>query len=343
MNREEDIRVLATIVETFVREGNPVSSTRVRDAGAYAVSTATIRNRMAALEAEGYIAKTHVSSGRIPTDDGYRVYVDEVVAERVRDGREYASVCRNTLRSHTGDMSGIMMEASRLLASLSKNFAVVYGEVEEQSRVSRLQLVPLDGMRLLVVVNFVPSHERTTILRFDREFDASVVAAAGEQLMRLVSGLSPDEASDALDNAVRDNVTDEGIICREVAVNRDAIFLEPPAVELVFEERTHLLEQPELADPKTLQSILRILHNKRYLTSILADRSREGTEVTIGAEHDDDLLRSFSLVTSGYRMGAARGVLGIIGPTRMRYDIALSVVVSVARELRAIGEEFFAN
>jgi len=158
-----------------------------------------------------------------------------------------------------------------------------------------------------------------------------------------VSGLTLDEASDALANAVRDNVTDEGIIGREVAVNRDAIFLEPPAVELVFEERSHLFEQPELADPKTLQSILRILHNKRYLTSILATRSHHGTEVTIGAEHEDEVLRSFSLVTSGYRMGAARGVLGIIGPTRMRYDVALSVVASVARELRAIGEEFFAS
>jgi len=343
MYSEDDIRVLATIVETYVRDGSPVSSTRVRDSGAFAVSTATIRNRMAALEADGYIVKTHVSSGRIPTDEGYRVYVDEVVSQRVRAGQEYLTMCRDTLRAHARDVSGIMIQASRLLANLSKNFAVVYGEVEEKSRVRSLRLVPLEGMRLLVVVNFVPSHERTTILRFEREFDPAVVSAAEAQLMRVVSGLTLDEASEALANAVRDNVTDEGIIAREVAVNRDAIFLEPPAVELVFEERSHLLEQPEMADPKTLQSILRILHNKRYLTSILATRSHYGTEVTIGTEHEDEILRSFSLVTSGYRMGAARGVLGIIGPTRMRYDVALSVVALVASELRAIGEEFFAG
>jgi len=84
-----------------------------------------------------------------------------------------------------------------------------------------------------------------------------------------------------------------------------------------------------------------LLHNKPYLQSILSSRSQEGTEVTIGGENDDAALQNFSLVTAGYRMGAARGVLGIIGPTRMRYDLALSLVGLMSRELRAIGEEFF--
>ncbi|HET6463890.1 MAG TPA: HrcA family transcriptional regulator, partial [Candidatus Krumholzibacteria bacterium] len=95
------------------------------------------------------------------------------------------------------------------------------------------------------------------------------------------------------------------------------------------------------SDPRTLQSLLRILHNRDYLTSVLAARPLDRTEVTIGSEHQDDVLRPFSMVTAGYRMGAARGVLGIIGPTRMRYDVALSLVDAVSREMRAIGEEYF--
>jgi len=318
----------------------PVSSQRVRDAGDYPVSTATIRNSMGELERCGYLAKTHTSSGRVPTDGGYRAYVDDVVANRSSTS-DYVTECRAELRMHVRDVGTIMMHASQLLAHLSKNFAVVYGEVELESRVRALKLVQLDGLRLLVIVNFEPAHERTTVLRFDREFTPEAVSAAEQLLNRVVSGLSLDAASEALRGAVRDNITDEGIIACEVAVNRDAIFFEPPAVELFIEERSDLLEQPELADPKNLQSILRILHNKRYLTSVLAVRSQDGTEVTIGTEHGDETMRPFSLVTSGYRMGAARGVLGIIGPTRMRYDVALSLVSTVARELRAIGEEFF--
>jgi heat-inducible transcriptional repressor len=130
------------------------------------------------------------------------------------------------------------------------------------------------------------------------------------------------------------------IVC-EVAQRREEIFSAPAAIELCVEERSRVLEQPELSDPRTLQLLLRILHNRDYLASLLAGRPLDRTEVTIGREHHDDALRPFSMVTAGYCMGAARGVLGIIGPTRMRYDVALSLVGAVSREMRAIGEEYF--
>jgi heat-inducible transcriptional repressor len=136
-------------------------------------------------------------------------------------------------------------------------------------------------------------------------------------------------------------VTDEGSITREVSIRREDIFSEPPAVELYFEERGHLLEPPERSDPRVLQLLLKLLHNKELLTAILVQRLGERTQITIGSEHDEQELRTFSLVTAGYRMGAARGVLGIIGPTRMRYGYIRDLVGSAAHELGAIGEEYF--
>lgn len=340
MLKEKNRVILRTVIDVYVADSVPVSSRRVRESGGYSVSTATIRNRMAALEREGYLMKTHVSSGRIPTDAGYRTYVDDLRANQ-SEWDEITSTCRSHLRRESLDASGIMNEASHLLGQLSKNLAVIYGSIEQESRVVSVRLVSLEGNRLLVVTNLLPEYERTNVLRFDRAFSADVVATSERLINQIVSGKTLHEARDALDSAVRDNVTDEGIIMREVSIHRDAIMSEQPAVELYFEERGRLLDQPELSDPKTLQLILRLLHNKNYLTSILAGRSDEGVQVTIGAENEDKALRPFSLVTAGYRMGAARGVLGIIGPTRMRYDIALSLVEAVSRELRAIGEEFF--
>ena len=101
------------------------------------------------------------------------------------------------------------------------------------------------------------------------------------------------------------------------------------------------MQQTDLFDPSVLQLLLRLLHNKTYLTSILARRMVERTFITIGGENEDEALKPFSFVTSGYRMGGARGVLGIIGPTRMRYDFTLDLVDSIAKELQAIGEEYF--
>jgi heat-inducible transcriptional repressor len=333
-------RLLRTVIELYVAEGKPVSSRAVQDAGGHALSTASIRNYMASLERRGLLAKPHTSAGRVPTDAAYRVYVDELM-ERQPGWDEIAGRWRVAMRDETRDPSDIMMHTSRFLGEVSKNFAVVYGSLVRGSRVNRIRLVGLDAPRVLVVMNLVPEHERATILRLDRSFAQDVLDSAAAYINRAITGKTLDEAKVVLDSLVRDNVTDEGIITREISINRETIFSEPPAVELFFEERGHLLEQPELSDPKNLQLILRLLHNKEYLTSILSNRLLDGTQVTIGEENDDAALRPFSLVTAGYRMGVANGVLGIIGPTRMRYDVALSLVACVSRELRAIGEEYF--
>jgi heat-inducible transcriptional repressor len=339
MMNEKDRRILRTIIDVYVAESVPVSSRRVRESGGYSLSTATIRNRMASMERAGYLAKTHVSSGR-PTDAGYRTYVDDLQSNQ-SGWDEITARCRSRLRGEPRDVGGIMSEASHLLGSLTKNLAVVYGAIEQASRVRGIKLMRLDARRVFVVANLTPEYESTTVLRIDRDLADSVVAASERLIDGMVAGKTLTEARDALDTAVRDNVTEEGVIASEVSIHRDDILSEPPAVELYFEERGHLLDQPELSDPKTLQLILRLLHNKNYLTSILSRRAHDRVQVTIGEENTDEELRPFSLVTGGYRMGAARGVLGIIGPTRMRYDLALSLVETLSREMRAIGEEYF--
>jgi heat-inducible transcriptional repressor len=339
MIKERERKVLKTVVELHVSNGRPVSSRAVKEAG-YALSTASIRNCMASLERHGYLEKPHTSAGRLPTDEAYRFYVDYLEANR-GEWDELTERCRAELRDESRDVGEIMMLASRLLGEVSENLAVVYGSLVRESRVRHVQLVPLDGPRILVVVNLEPEYERTTSLRLERSFNADVIVDAQRLINGAVAGKTLYDARDAIDDIIRDNMTEEGIITREISINRHAVFSDPPAVELYYEERGHLLKQPELSDPKNLQLILKLLHNKEYLTAILSNRLSGGTQVTIGAENDDVALKPFSLVTAGYRMGAARGVLGIIGPTRMRYDVALSLVDVVSRELRAIGEEFF--
>jgi heat-inducible transcriptional repressor len=340
MLAEKDRRILKTIVELYVSDGTAVSSRAVKHAGGYSMSTATIRNRMASLERAGYVHKPHTSAGRVPTDEGYRFYVNDLRKNQT-EWEELSKRCRKELRNDPHDLNVIMLHASRFLGDASKNFAVVYGSVVQESRVSQLQLVKLEGSRILIVVNLVPEYEHTTVLRLAKEFSTEAIKSAENLINRVVGGKTLHEAKEELESVVRDNVTGEGIIAGEIVINRETVFSEPPAIELYFEERGHLLEQPELSDPTILQLILKLLHNKVYLTSILSNRLYDGTQVTIGAENEDLELKPFSLVTAGYRMGVAKGILGIIGPTRMRYDLALSLVGSVSRELRAIGEEYF--
>lgn len=340
MLNEVDMPILRAIIDLYVGDATPVSSQRVRDAGRFRMSTATIRNRMAILERDGFIAKAHVSSGRIPTDEGYRAHVDALQAGAVPARGDGLAAVREELRDDL-DLNGVMQRASQLLGALSPHVAVVYGAIVQESRVRTVRLVRIERAKLVVVVHLVPEYERTITLRIKRDVTPEVVAAAERIVNRLVAGRSLEEARALLAETMRDNVTDEGIVVGEIALRRDDVFSEPVAVELCFEEPEQMLAQPELSDPRTLQLLLRILHDRGYLTSILADRRLNTVEVTIGSEHRDDTLRPFSLVTAGYRMGAARGVLGIIGPTRMRYDQALGLVESMSRELCALGDERF--
>ena len=339
MIAERDLLILQLLVDLYVRDGVSVSSQAVRGSG-LSLSTATIRSVLGGLEREGYVAKPHTSAGRVPTDKGYRAYVDHLEG-RPAFGGEFVHRLRDEIREQEIDVNPIMAAASRVLGTLSKHFAVVYGSVLQESRVRRIQLVDLGGTRLLIVVNLIPEHERTTVIPLEKRFTPQVIVRAEEWINRLVQDRTLAEAKDVLDRAVRDNVTDEGIITREVSIRREDIFSEPPAVELYFEERGHLLEPPERSDPRVLQLLLKLLHNKELLTAILVQRLGERTQITIGSEHDEQELRTFSLVTAGYRMGAARGVLGIIGPTRMRYGYIRDLVGSAAHELGAIGEEYF--
>lgn len=336
---DRDLHILQLLVDLYVRDGVPVSSQAVRDAG-LSLSTATIRSVLGGLEREGYVAKPHTSAGRIPTDKGYRVYVDHL-EERPALSGEFVQRLRDEIREQEIGINSIMAAASRVLGTLSRHFAVVYGSVVQESCVTGIQLVDLGGTRVLVVVNFVPEHERTTVIRLDKKCVPEVIARAEAWINGLVSGQTLAEAKDVLERAVRDNVTDEGVITREVSIHREDIFSEPPAVELYFEERGHLLEPPERSDPRLLQLLLKLLRDKELLTAILVQRLGERTRITIGSEHDEQDLRAFSVVTAGYRMGAARGVLGIIGPTRMRYGYMRDLVGLAAHELGAIGEEYF--
>lgn len=339
MIAERDLRILRLVIDLHVRDGVPVSSQAVRDSGV-ALSTATIRSVMAGLEEAGYIAKPHTSAGRVPTDKGYRAYVDRL-EERPTLLDEFARRLRELMRDEGGEIGSIMAAASRALGSLSRYFAVVYGSVVQENRVSRVQLVELAGARLLVVVNLSPEHERTTVIRVDKKYSPEAIVRAENWINLLVRGKTLTETRETLERAVRDNVTDEGIITREVSIHREEIFSEPPAVELYFEDRGDLFGGPGDSDPVLLQLLLRLLREKSLLTSVLARRLEEPTRITIGSEHEEQELRMLSLVTAGYRMGVSRGVLGVIGPTRMRYGYMRDLVGSAARQLGEIGEKYF--
>jgi heat-inducible transcriptional repressor len=231
MLNEKDLPILRTVIDLYVGDAVPVSSQRVRDAGRFRMSTATIRNRMVELERSGFLAKAHVSSGRIPTDEGYRVHVDELQAGAVRSRGDNLAGVRDDLRDDL-DMNGVMLRASQLLGALSQHVAVIYGAIVQESAVRTMRLFRLEGGKIVVVMHLVPEYERTITLRLDRDVSPEGVSAAERLVNRLVAGRTLEEARALLAETVRDNVTDEGIVVGEIVLRRDDVFSEPVTIEL---------------------------------------------------------------------------------------------------------------
>jgi heat-inducible transcriptional repressor len=161
---EKDRQILRAIIDAYVEDGAPVSSQRVHDAGCQDMSTATIRNRMVVLEHDGYICKAHISSGRVPTDAGYRERVNELQTSSAQPQGEHSAAVRAELRVPSPDVNAVMMHATQLLGMMSNHVAVVYGAIFKESRVRLLRLFRLDTARVLLAVHLVPEHEHILTL-----------------------------------------------------------------------------------------------------------------------------------------------------------------------------------
>lgn len=327
-------RILRSIVAEFVANGEPVGSRRVVDVAGLDVSSATVRNEMAALEERGYIGQPHTSAGRVPTDKGYRAFVDLLDGHQLDDRRR--SLVEELLGT-ASDVEELLMRASTVLSQLTRLAALVVAPAVDTARCRLLELVPLApqvALLLLVddggrVVRRVADLDEVVsdadLGRLRDQLAEQVVGARMSQVHDLVAGVV-DRAPSELRGAAR-------AVLR--ATEQDT------AAELV--RRVFVGGRASLAGEDTLERaalgrVLELLEDRDQLARLLDDAtSEDGSGVRIGAEHEVEDLRSTSLVAQRYELVQA-GSLGVLGPTRMDYGDVLATVRAVSATLEAALE-----
>jgi heat-inducible transcriptional repressor len=328
--------VLHAIVEGYVATSEPVGSKALSTRQELGVSPATIRNEMAALEEEGLITQPHTSAGRIPTDKGYRSFVDHVAASSLHNSQKRAI---STFLSDAVDVNDVVERSVRLLSQLTKQVAVVQYPSVRESAVRRVELVRMSPLRALVVVVSADARvEQTTVALSgepnDDEFErvasevnqVAVMATPSELHARLTewAALSsqPEWASDvatAVGESARARTVERVVFAGTSNLARAATDFEADAMGSVFDA---LEEQVVL---------LRLLHEMTGQSQDVA--------VRIGSETQNDALARTSIVAAGY--GAESGglsLLGALGPTRMDYPGTMAAVRAVARYLSKVVE-----
>lgn len=322
------LEILRAIVDEYVATQEPVGSKAIADRHELGVSPATIRNEMAFLEEEGLITAPHTSAGRIPTDRGYRVFVDKLAEVKPLSAPERRAI--ESFLEGALDLDDVVMRTVRLLADVTKQVAVVQYPSIVKSRVRHIELVPLTSSRIMMILITDAGRVEQHVIELTRDVQEPFIASIRTQLNNAMAGQSlPD---------VAERIT--GIIEGYSAVDRRDISLIVSAViEMAIEraeEKVVLAGTANLARftddfASTMHPVLEALEEQVVLLRLLGDAA-DTVKVRIGSEQNEKNLKTTSLVTVGYGdSGSPLGALGILGPTRMDYAGSMAAVGAVAR------------
>jgi heat-inducible transcriptional repressor len=330
---ERDRRILGVLVQAYIDQGEPISSLWLANRG-FGVSSATLRNIMVRLEEQGYVRQPHTSAGRMPTDLGYRLYVDQLLAER-KSSRPAPDVEARLRRAGTVEnlLNHVSQEVSR--ASHQVGFAIAPDTVT----LERLDFVPLDGGKLLVVVVAAGGHVTHKVIEPTEEYDARELQEAANYLNHEFKGRSLAEVRQAVIERLREERTlyDE-LMARALRLASTTFEDIDPEPTVFFQGASLLLEDVSSEDAeltlKTLGTLLRMIEEKTRLVKLLDDyMGSEGLTVVIGTEHHAAEMQHFSLIASTYFDGHGTGTVGVIGPTRMRYSRAINAVDMLSKAI----------
>jgi heat-inducible transcriptional repressor len=325
--------ILATVVYEYIATAEPVGSQTLTQKYNLGVSSATVRNEMADLEAGGYLVQPHTSAGRVPSDSGYRTYVDSLMAPEELEPEERRRI-RDELHDASRELDEIVEGTTRLLGRLSKNLAFLTMPQQDAQTFKHIQLIwlsPRTGVAVVVTSLGVAAQSL---------FELGADAGA-DDLTRLSSALNARFANrplrDVAESEIAAVVAEMGLADDlKSAVStaiRSARSTEQPAIAAAGAQ--NLVDQPEFQDLRKLRSILRIVEEQRTLYDVVADAmSVDAPSVKIGHELGSEELADLSVVTVPYRFGPqAIGMLSILGPRRMPYGRLLALASGTAESL----------
>jgi heat-inducible transcriptional repressor len=325
---DRKLEVLRAIVQDYVSTMEPVGSKSLVDRHHLDVSPATIRNDMAVLEEQGYITQPHTSAGRIPTDKGYRLFVDRLSGIKPLSAAERRAI--ETFLAGAYDLDDVVLRTVRLLAQLTRQVALVQYPSLTQSRIRHIELVPLSARRVLLVLITDTGRVEQRTVELPEAIDDDAVAQLRAVLNACLDGRRLTEVAavvaglpDRVQPAERPNAAAVFSVIRETVVER-------------HEERVLVGGAANLAAgdfSQGLREVLESLEEQVVLMRLLGESvDQSAVTVKIGAENSVVGLRSTSLVAAGYGTGdRALARLGVIGPTRMDYPTAMGAVRAVAR------------
>lgn len=324
--------MLKRVVDLYIEIGEPVSSKALKRKYRLSESTANIRNILHSLEEKGYLYKPHVSAGRMPTDAGYRFYVDNL-GDYDDLGRDVLVKIKDQIGRDLGDLRDLMLKTSRLLGELTSYMGIMMGVYHDYGRITRLEIVQGEGSKGLVLVFLSSGMRRSISMDFKKRYPNHTLYRANQIINERISGSPVDEALDRLNELINESAGTEREITQSISVRARNLFDWPYDLKYYLDDNYFSSGIAELRDPLVLRRLVTIMGKRNLMLDLMRERMGEGFLVTIGKENTISELRDFSIVTQNFGEKKCLGILGVLGPTRMSYKRVLPLLKQMVLEL----------
>lgn len=330
---ERKLKILKAIIRNYLETGEPVGSRTISKFTDLNLSSATIRNEMSDLEELGYIIQPHTSAGRIPTDKGYRLYVDMLLEDKVQEVEDM----REMLIQKADRLESLLQQVAKLLA-VNTQYTTMVSTPQYKKKVKFIQLTEVDEDKLLAVIVFERNIVKNKIINISASLSKETILKLNIVLNTFLQGLDLGEINLPVISQIKEQAGDYRSIVNDIL---DAIMQavnDEDDIEIYTSGTTNILKYPELSDRDKASELLYTLEEKKVLTELIQDRMEDeesrGIQVYIGDETPIESMKDCSVVTATYEIEeGVYGKVGIIGPKRMDYQKVVSTLQSLMTQL----------
>jgi len=319
LNDRENL-ILKTTIEEFISSGVPISSKKLCNCYFHSISPATIRNTLAALEKKGLLKHMHTSSGRLPTDSGYRYYVDTLIQDNTTSMIDEYDNVSNRLSAVADNLEDLLQATALMLGKISRFFGVVMVSHQQRSILTDIELVQMASDRIMVVLALKSGFIRSVVLNLDLAIKDSVLEIINQALKDRLLGLSLDEIQDTILDRMRETDVYDHEIVQVLIQNSDKHFVISGDKLIYTSSFSQLLDYPEFHEIEKLQTLMALFNEESlegYFDKYLIADSEN---ILIGKEMGDSNFTDCSIVTNPFGNANIRGQMAILGPTRLPYE-----------------------
>ncbi len=333
---ERKVKILEAIIRTYLETGEPVGSRTISKYTDLNLSSATIRNEMSDLEELGYLTAPHTSAGRIPSDQGYRFYVDHLLKSKDKE----ISDMKEFVIEHTEKMEKVLKQVAKVLAQTTNYATMISSPNYNANKVKFIQLSQLDENQLLAVIVMETNIVRNKIIPLREPLDNETMLKLNVLLNSTLNGLSIPQINLGTISKMKEQAGDHSDI---VGVVLDAVAesISQEELEIYTSGATNIFKYPELSDSRKASELIYTLEEKQQLKTLVSDslsnENETGIQVYIGNESPIQTMKDCSVVTATYELSeGVKGTVGIIGPKRMDYEKVMDSLKELKTQLDGI-------